>query len=561
MERALIPRRSPDCRRIARQHDFTETPSKDRDRHKRAVLRAGGAALERNKAACGRFTHHMTNAVPLLSIRSLSKRFGGTLALDHFDLDVRAGEVHALVGQNGSGKSTFIKVLAGFHEPDPGAVIEIDGSKASFHTPAASLAAGLRFVHQDLGLVPTMNTVENLSLGFGYDTGFAGRIHWRRAGDTARARMRALGYNVDVRRPVQDLAAAERTGVAIARALATAELARVLIVDEPTAVLPRAEVGLLFDAITRVRELGLGVIYVSHRLDEVFTIADRVTVLRDGQRVGTYPVHDLDEARLVELMVGSESLVATDSVAANICGDELLHVGRLAGSRVKDVTFGVGSGEIVGLAGLTGSGREEILRLIFGADPAVGGAVHVAGVPLAPPSPSAAMAAGVGFVPSDRHTAGSVVAMKVRENLTLTDVRRHTGRFGRLRRRDERSEVGEWIARLQISPADPDVPFSSLSGGNQQKVVMAKWLRMKPKVLLLDEPTQGVDVHAKAIIHRMAREAATSGAAVVIASSDDDELCDTCDRVLVLRDGHVAAELRETLSSHELGRLQIGSDA
>jgi ribose transport system ATP-binding protein len=496
----------------------------------------------------------------LLRIRGLTKRFDATLALDRVDLDVCAGEVHALVGHNGSGKSTLIKILAGFHEPDPGSEVTLGGEPLTVGSAAASLGAGLRFVHQDLGLVHTLNTVENLALGAGFETGLGGRIRWTAERRAARRRMHELGYDIDPRRAVGELAAAERTGIAIARALRDAEQARLLVVDEPTAMLPRHETAALFDAIRRVRDRGLGVIYVSHRIDEVFALARRVTVLKDGRRVGTFAVDELDEPRLVELMTGGAPLQSRSDAHSDARRDALLAVHGLEGGVLADVSFGAAGGEVLGVAGLTGSGREELLPLLFGARKRRRGDVCVGGTTLAPGRPSAAVAAGMALVPGDRHRSGSVNSLSVRENLVLTDLRRHATRLGLVRRDAERAESRRWIASLDVRPSDPDAPFMSLSGGNQQKIVLAKWLRLRPRVLLLDEPTQGVDVQAKAIIHHMAREAATAGAAIVIASSDDAELCDCCDRVLVIRDGRIAGELRgDEIGLHALARLQVAS--
>jgi ribose transport system ATP-binding protein len=499
------------------------------------------------------------SATALLRVTGLTKRFDATLALDGVDLDVAVGEVHALVGHNGSGKSTLIKVLAGFHEPDRGSV-HLAGEPLTFGSAAASLAAGLRFVHQDLGLVNTLSTVENLALGVGYDSGLGGRIRWSAERQAARRRMRNLGYEIDPRRPVGELAAAERTGVAIARALRDAQNARLLVVDEPTAMLPRHEVAALFEAIRRVRDRGLGVIYVSHRLDEVFAIADRVTVLRDGRRVGTFAVDDLDEPRLVKLMTGGTPLQSRSDARATERANALLAVRGVRGAALTGVDFDVAGGEVVGVAGLTGSGREELLALLFGARERRAGDVRVAGASLAPGRPAEAIAAGMALVPADRHGCGCVNTLSMRENLVLTDVRRHATRAGLLRRDAERAESRRWIASLSVRPAEPDAPFMSLSGGNQQKIVLAKWLRLRPRVLLLDEPTQGVDVQAKAIIHRLARQAAAEGAAVVIASSDDADLSDCCDRVLIVRDGRIAGELRgDEIDSQALAHLQLAA--
>jgi ribose transport system ATP-binding protein len=504
----------------------------------------------------------MADREPLLAVRAMTKRFGATLALDAVDLDVRSGEVHALVGHNGSGKSTVIKILAGFHEPESGTRVDLRGAPLTFGNATASIDSGLRFVHQDLGLVHTLSTVENLALGVGFDTGTLGRIRWRAAHRAARRTMRELGYEFDVGRPVGELSAAERTGIAIARALSRSDDARLLVVDEPTAMLPRHEVEVLFDAIRRVTARGVGVIYVSHRLDEVFSIADRVTVLRDGRRVGTFPVPELDEDRLVELMMGEAPRESQREDRTEPRASGLLRVRGLGGSVLNDVTFNVAAGEVVGVGGLTGSGREELLPLLFGARRRSRGVIEVEGEELTAGSPAAAIRAGVALVPGDRHGAGSVVSLTVRENLVLTDPRRHSGRFWQLRRGAERAEARLWTASLDIRPPDPEIPFLSLSGGNQQKVVLAKWLRMEPRVLLLDEPTQGVDVGAKATIHDLARQAAAGGAGVVIASSDDAELCDCCDRVLVVRDGRIAGTLEgEDINSHALARLQLAAVA
>ncbi len=496
------------------------------------------------------------DATPRLEIRGLSKSFAGTRALDAVDFDVHRGEVHALLGQNGSGKSTLIKVLAGFHDPDPGAEIRLDGEPVEIADTAQSRELGLRFVHQDLGLVLDLDTVENLAIGSGYRTGPGGRILWKQERRAAQERMSALGYHFDVRRPVRELGAAERTGVAIARALEDAEQARILVVDEPTASLPRDEVQALFSAIARVRELGLGVVYVSHRLDEIFEIADRVTVLRDGRRIATRAIGELDQAGLVDLMIGDEEMQARADRGATV-GEVVLEARELRGVVLDGIDLEVRRGEVVGLAGLTGSGREEALRMMFGGLPR-GGTLTVDGAEVPPLRPERAVAAGLALVPADRHALGSVTSLTVAENCTMTDTRRFSSRVGLLSRAAERREVEHWIQSLDVRPPRPEAVFATLSGGNQQKVVLAKWLRMTPKVLLLDEPTQGVDVHAKALIHALARQAASEGAAVLVASSDDSELCDVCDRVIVLRDGEVAGELRSgQITAAALGHMQL----
>jgi ribose transport system ATP-binding protein len=497
-------------------------------------------------------------SAPVLEVRGITKEFPGTRALDEVGIQIARGEVHALVGHNGSGKSTLIKILAGIHDPDQG-TISVRGAEPVERVASAIAARelGLRFVHQNLGLIDSLSGVENLALGRGFDTGLGWRIRWSAEVENAKAHLRELGYTFDMRAPVGDLSAAEQTGLAIARAIYDWEEASVLIVDEPTAALPRAETEGLFSAINRARNRGLGILYVSHRLEEIFEIADRVTVLRDGHRVGTYPVSELDKSRLIELMLGGEDVAAPASGQGTSREAGLFQVRSLGGEAIEDLNLSVAGGEVLGIAGLSGSGRDEILSLLFGALPREG-EITVGGIPVPPGDPRAAMRHGIGLVPADRHRDGSIEPFSVRLNFTLTDVWRNTSRFGAVRKRAELAEVSEWIKGLDIKPSRPDENFSLLSGGNQQKVMMAKWLRLKPKVLLLDDPTQGVDVHTKAVLHNLARQIASSGSAVIIASSDDEELCDVCDRVLVLSEGRIVGELSRTdISLDAISRLEI----
>jgi ribose transport system ATP-binding protein len=493
---------------------------------------------------------------PLLEIRDMSKSFPGTRALRSVDLDIAGGEIHALVGQNGSGKSTLIKLLAGFHDPEAGTVVRVDGDEVELGHPAAARHAGFRFVHQDLALVDSLSVVENLALGRGFETGAGGRILWRAERRRARDMLASLGFKIDVRRPVAELTAAERTGVAIARALWEWEDgARVLVLDEPTATLPKAEVEILFESVRRVRERGVGVLYVSHRLDEVFSIADRVSVLRDGTKVGTYETRELDETKLIDLMLGAAITRAVSSTTTTR-GDTVLRVRGVYGTVLADLDFEACAGEVVGFAGLTGSGREELLPLLFGASPR-NGVVQVGDDVVAPGKPQDAIRRGMSLVPADRLKQGGVFDMSVRSNLTLTSLS-GLAPGGAIRKRREKREVGDWLSRLDVRPHDPDLRLATLSGGNQQKVVIAKWLRLRPRVLLLDELTQGVDVGAKAMIHALIRQAAEAGTAVVLASSDDEEICDLCDRAYVLREGRIAAELTQRdMTVDEVGRLQL----
>jgi ribose transport system ATP-binding protein len=492
-----------------------------------------------------------------LQIRSLSKSFEGQQALRKVDFDLKPGEVHALVGQNGSGKSTLVKVLAGFERPDRGASAKIGDQPFDLGDAVAARSARLCFVHQDLGLIEAMSVAENIALSLGYETSH-GRINWRAEARRAGQALAHVGSSIDIRAAVGDLRPVDRTTVAIARALAAADAGgRFLILDEPTAALPRVECNRLFELIARLRTRGMGVMFIAHNLDEVLEVADRVTVLRDGQKVVTESVATLDRDRLTSLIVGRdiESALPERETEPGAGEDARLTVRDLAGASLRGVSFWIGSGEIVGVAGLVGSGREELTALISGAakhwgEVRVGGRVVPAG------APAAAIAAGVASVPADRADTGLVSEMTVGENLTLADLSPFW-KGGLLRRSSEREEIARWITRLNVQPPRPEVPIHALSGGNQQKVLLAKWLRLDPAVLVLDEPTQGVDVGAKRDIYAAVTEAAAGGAAVLVSSSDADELAALCDRVLVLRGGVIRRELMGPLSASQIDELSL----
>ena len=397
-------------------------------------------------------------------------------------------------------------------------------------------------MHQDLGLVGAISTIENLALTTGYQTGVGRRIKWR--GETRRAQdaMAALGItDIDVKAPVATLAPAQKTAVAIARALVGWEQGTsLLVLDEPTATLPGQDVSRLFDVIHRLKATGISILYVSHHLDEVFALADRVTVLRDAHRVTTVAVSTLNHQSLIELIVGHR---IAESNASNMTPGEhpMLKVAGLSGGNVASLDLDVRAGEIVGLAGITGSGREHVLGLIAGQIRRTGGDVGVDATPVPSFSPHAGLTAGLAFVPSDRSVRGTIGAMTVRENLTLCDLSPFVEK-GRLRSKLEKKESSSWIDTLSIKTTSAEAGIGSLSGGNQQKVMFSKALRLKPKVLLLDEPTQGIDVGAKDQIYRLVDSAAFR-VAVVVASSDTEELVRLCHRVVVLVDGRAVAEL------------------
>jgi ribose transport system ATP-binding protein len=494
-----------------------------------------------------------------LAVRSLSKTFVGQRALIDVDLEIRPGEIRALVGENGSGKSTLVKILAGIHDPDAGASVEIAGEPLQLSHAGAAEAAGLRFVHQDLGLVASLDTVDNLALGHGYTFRRAGRIQWRQEARAARAAMSALGYDIDVRRPVGELTISERTAVAVARALSPRRsAARLLVLDEPTANLPAAEADRLFALVRTVQASGVAVLFVSHHFDEVFAIADSVTVLRDGRHIDTRPMAGMTETELVELVIGRELDEYEASISTVTAGVQVLCARGVTGRIVNDLDFDVNAGEVVGVAGITGSGREELAAMLFGGLPR-SGQVTVDGTDVPIQRPDRAIALGVGLVPAERHANAAFLEASLRENVTMVDLRRNVVR-GILRGSREKSDVAEWLTRLQVRPNRTEVPMAALSGGNQQKVVLARWLRQSPKLLILDDPTQGVDIGAKAEIHSLIGESAANGMAVLVMSSDHDELVRLCHRVLVLRAGQVVDELMGTsLNTERLTASTVGT--
>ena len=495
---------------------------------------------------------------PVLTITNLSKSFGGTQALRNVDFEVRAGEIHALVGQNGSGKSTLIKIVAGYHAPDNGATATVDGHELELGNAGAAAHSGLRFVHQDLGLVPALGALDNLALGRGYTKRRGGTINWSHEAELGRRALAELGYDINLKVPVDRLKASERTGIAIARALESGTDAKVLLLDEPTASLPAAEADRLFDVVRSVAERGVGVVYVSHRFPEVLTLSDRVTVLRDGVRVATERTADLDETRLVELTVGrtiEPSAHDNDQPIAPSAAP-LLVARNLSGEVVTDLNLEVQPGEVLGIAGVTGSGREEVAGMLFGA---IGrsGTITLEGAVLPSLRPVESLRRGMAFVPADRLSKAAFLDMALRLNLTISRLGPVYGPFG-VRKGVERRDAGIWLNKLDVVPKDPEARLMSLSGGNQQKVVLARVLRLEPRVLVLDEPTQGVDVGAKAAIHEIVRDAAREGTAVILASTESEELIELCDRIVVLVGGaQLVDHPVSTLSADQLTELTM----
>lgn len=477
--------------------------------------------------------------VPALEICGATRTFGGQVALDDVSLSVQKGEVHALLGQNGSGKSTLIKLLAGFHQPEGDAWAAVLGRRFHLGDGAAAHAAGVRFIHQDLALVGDMNAVDNLALGERYHG--SRYLSERREREHARRAFTEHGVDVDLDIAVARLRPAQQAMVAIVRALHhEPRKDAVLVLDEPTAALSASDTELLFRFIRGLQAAGGTILYVSHRLKEIFAIADRVTVLRNGRKVATRAASTLDHDSLVELIVGAALEPARPDVD-RVLGEPVFRVTDLGGPNVNGVTFEARAGEIVGLTGTSGSGADDVLHLAFGASRRATGTVQVAGREIRP-APDDAIAAGIAFAPADRKGAAGILRWTLRENLTLPRIT--PGRLLRwLSARVEAKDARAWLERVGVLPSDPAALYSSLSGGNQQKVVIARWLRIGATVYLLEQPTGGVDVGARQTIYAELRALARDGAAIVLSSSDTEEVCAVSDRVLVFRHGMIAASL------------------
>ena len=488
---------------------------------------------------------------PLLAMRDVRKRFAGTLALDGASLDVAPGEVMALVGQNGAGKSTMIKILNGAHRADSGEV-RFKGRRVDFASPHAAQAGGVSTIFQEINLIPLRSVAENVFLG--REPKRFGLIDWGRLNREAAAILEGFGLDLDVRRPLGTYGIAVQQMVAIARAVSFD--ARLVIMDEPTSSLDSGEVRTLFASIRRLRERGVAVLFVSHRLDELYAICDRVTVMRDGRTVAVAPMAAMTKLDLIAAMLGRElnpGRGQTGFVGESHAGGAMLlrAEGLRAGPRVRDVALDVRTGEITGLAGLLGSGRSETARALFGAERIEAGLVRYDGAPIRFHEPAAAIKAGLGYAAEDRKADGTVPDLSVRDNLTLALMPR-LAKAGVIDEAAQRAIVGRFIDRLKIKTAGPDQPIRELSGGNQQKVLLARWLCMNPRLLILDEPTRGIDVGAKAEIQRLIGDLAADGLAVLMITSELEELIEGCDSVVVLADG---------VSVRELGRDDLSDDS
>ncbi|TCL71424.1 sugar ABC transporter ATP-binding protein [Rhizobium sp. BK251] len=491
----------------------------------------------------------MTGATPFLRLVGVSKQFGGVRALTDIDWEVQAGEIHCLVGENGCGKSTLIKTVAGVHPPTTGS-IEIDGQPVLPLDPARAKALGIQVIFQDLSLFPNLSVAENIAVETNLEHALK-PIRKARMRRIARDVLKRLDFDLDLHVTVADLSVAERQIVAIARGLAAE--ARLIFMDEPTASLTRTEVDRLLSIVSRLKATGIAIVFVSHRLDEVVKIAERVTVMRDGRKVGTWPVAEVDQRRIAHLMTGLEinqSIVARDMNAA----EPLLQVEKLSRrGEFADIDFTLRRGEVLGIVGLLGSGRTELALTLFGMHHAEGGTIALEGRPLRLNSNRDAVRAGIAYVSEDRLGLGVILPQSIGDNIILAVMKGMANGLGLIPRERRRALADQWIKRLSIKISSADRPVQALSGGNQQRVVLAKWLATRPKVLILDSPTVGVDIKNKQGIYEVVAELARQGVGVILISDEVSEVFATCDRVLHMRGGRILGEvIPGRVSEHEL---------
>ncbi len=483
-----------------------------------------------------------------LRLENVSKTFPGVNALSGVGFDVRRGEVHALIGENGAGKSTLIKVLTGVYQPDPGAVIEIEGGRAESMSALDAMRHGIIAIYQDFSLFPTLSVKENIAFSEQIEkrNRFA---DWRGMEKTARKALESLGVSIDLRARANTLSTAKQQLVAIARALVYD--AKLLIMDEPTSALSSGEVEALFKIVRTLRDRGMAIIFISHKLDELFRIADRMTVLRDGKLIGTAPTGEMNRQKLISMMVGRE--ISEERLTGKGAGEVVLEVKNISkAGNYQNVSFQLRKGEVLGITGLVGAGRTETVLSLFGLNQPDSGEIFLEGKKIMPRSPAEAKKLGIAFVPESRQTEGLVLQQDAESNLTLPILGNFANRMGLVDFRKRRKRAVELIQKLGVRPAYPTMQALKFSGGNQQKIVVAKWLATHPKVFIVDEPTNGIDVGAKSEIHKLLRNLADSGIAVIMVSSELPEIFAISDRILVMRRGRVTGEFDGATATQEM---------
>ena len=481
-----------------------------------------------------------------ISLKNVSKTFPGVKALTDINFDVRKGEVHGLIGENGAGKSTLIKVLAGVHQPDPGAEIIIDGERVEQLTPTESMRRGIMVIYQDFSLFPTLTVKENIAFSEQIDKKRR-IINWKEIEETSKRALGILGVDIDLNAKLGSLSTAKQQLVAIARALVYD--AKLLVMDEPTSALSSGEVQHLFKIMNDLKARGLGIIFISHKLDELFAICDRMSVIRDGHYIGMRNNGETTTGEIIAMMVGRE--IVEEHVGGTNIGEVILEVKNISKrGNYDDVSFQVRRGEVLGITGLVGAGRTETVRALFGLNPPESGEMILEGKRINPKSPAQAQALGIAFVPESRLTEGLVLQQDAESNITLSILKNFV-KGGLLDFKARNRRAVELIEQLNVKPPYPAMQISKFSGGNQQKVVVAKWLATKPKVLIVDEPTNGIDIGAKTEIHALLRRLADEGMAVIMVSSELPEILSISDRVLVMRRGRINGEFDGATATQE----------
>lgn len=492
----------------------------------------------------------------VLEVRSISKAFGMTRALDDFSISLQAGTIHALVGENGAGKSTLIKSMTGIHQPDSGAIV-VDGAEVVFRSTQTAQAAGVAAIYQEPMVFPDLDVAENIFINHHDRPAF---VRWKALYAEAEQLIARLGVSLDVQRPASGLTLAEQQTVEIARAISLN--VRVLIMDEPSSSLSDHEVKRLFGIARALREQGVAVLYISHRLEEIFELADVVTVMRDGQHISTRPIAEVTEDGLVAEMVGRDMQGKFNRHPSVATGETMLSVQGLARSGTfHNVSFTVQKGEIVCFSGLVGAGRTDVALALFGIAPADSGEIVIDGQSVTIDGPRAAQQLGIAYVSEDRRKLGIAMAESITSNLTLPVLDRYANALGLIDTQQEAADAEQFRQRLNIKAANLDVIVGTLSGGNQQKVMLAKWLNTMPRLLIVDEPTRGIDIGAKAEVHQLIRDLAEQGVAVMLISSDLPEVLSLADRVLVMREGRLVGEFNGEQATQEgVIHLAVGVD-
>jgi len=493
----------------------------------------------------------------VLRMENISKTFPGVKALEGIHIEVRKGEVHALVGENGAGKSTLIKILSGVYQPDDGAHIFFGNEEVRDLTPVEAVRQGIAVIYQDFSLFPNLTVAENIAVSQNIEKKRL-FVSWKQMRDQAARTLARLGVDIELDQELGRLSVARQQLVAIARAL-TYE-AQLIVMDEPTSALSRSEVELLFTIMRSLRDSGISILFISHKLDELFAIIDRLTVIRDGRYMGTYPRDDMDNQKLISLMVGRP--VEYTVYPKRTCNDPVLEVRNLSKrGNFFDVSFTLHRGEILGVTGLVGAGRTEMVQAIFGMNAPDAGTLFIDGKEVIITSSEDAVRSGIGYVPENRLQEGLVLQQSMGNNLVLVTLDALTNRFGALVAERKNKVVDDGIQMMAIRPADPEMTVSKLSGGNQQRVVLAKWLAKSPKILIVDEPTNGIDVGAKAEIHKILRDLSEAGMGIILVSSELPEILAIADRILVMRRGRIAGEFDGATATQEqlMSKAILGS--